>query len=51
MMTMLTSVIVHRMQRWWNRPANDGLTGLPNRSWLLQRMPRIFDQCATAVVR
>ena len=44
MMTMLTSVIVYRMQRLVELSGNDGLTGLPNRSWLLQRMPRIFDQ-------
>ena len=33
-----------RMQRLVELSGNDGLTGLPNRSWLLQRMPRIFDQ-------
>jgi diguanylate cyclase (GGDEF)-like protein len=44
MMTMLTSVVVYRMQRLVELSGNDGLTGLPNRSWLLQRMPRIFDQ-------
>ncbi|GAA5004786.1 GGDEF domain-containing protein [Pseudoluteimonas lycopersici] len=44
MMTMLTSVIVYRMQRLVELSGNDGLTGLPNRSWLLQRMPRIFDK-------
>jgi len=32
------------MQRLVELSGNDGLTGLPNRSWLLQRMPRIFDQ-------
>ena len=44
MMTMLTCVIVYRMQRLVELSGNDGLTGLPNRSWLLQRMPRIFDK-------
>jgi diguanylate cyclase (GGDEF)-like protein len=44
MATMLTSVIVYRMQRLVELSGNDGLTGLPNRSWLLQRMPRIFDK-------
>jgi diguanylate cyclase (GGDEF)-like protein len=44
MMTLLTSVIVYRMQRLVELSGYDGLTGLPNRSWLLQRMPRIFDK-------
>ena len=44
MMTILTTAIVYRMQRLVELSGNDGLTGLPNRSWLLQRMPRIFDQ-------
>lgn len=43
MMTLLTSAVVYRMQRLIELSGNDGLTGLPNRSWLLQRMPALFD--------
>lgn len=43
MMTVLTSAVVYRMQRLIELSGNDGLTGLPNRSWLLQRMPSLFD--------
>ena len=43
LMTLLTVTIVHRMQRLVELTGRDGLTGLPNRLWLLQRMPRIFD--------
>lgn len=43
MMTLLTSAVVFRMQRLIELSGNDGLTGLPNRSWLLQRMPALFD--------
>ncbi len=42
MMTVLTATIVYRMQRLVELSGNDGLTGLPNRSWLLQRMPHLF---------
>ncbi|MEN1958649.1 GGDEF domain-containing protein [Luteimonas changyuni] len=34
--------IVRRMQSLVERSGHDGLTGLPNRSWLLQRMPHVF---------
>jgi diguanylate cyclase (GGDEF)-like protein len=43
LMTLLTVTIVHRMQRLVELTGRDTLTGLPNRLWLLQRMPRIFD--------
>lgn len=43
MMTLLTTAVVFRMQRLIELSGNDGLTGLPNRSWLLQRMPTLFD--------
>lgn len=42
MMTLLTGAVVFRMQRLIELSGNDGLTGLPNRSWLLQRMPGIY---------
>jgi two-component system cell cycle response regulator len=43
LMTLLTSTIVYRMQRLIELSGNDGLTGLPNRSWLLQRMPGLYE--------
>lgn len=42
-MTLLTTTIVYRMQRLVELSGRDGLTGLPNRSWLLQRMPHVFE--------
>jgi diguanylate cyclase (GGDEF)-like protein len=42
MMTLLTATIVYRMQRLVALSGRDGLTGLPNRAWLLQRLPRVF---------
>lgn len=42
-MTVLTACIVHRMQRLVEMSGRDGLTGLPNRMWLLQQMPRLLD--------
>ena len=44
LMTVLTATIVYRMQRLIESSGSDGLTGLPNRSWLVQRMPRILEQ-------
>jgi two-component system, cell cycle response regulator len=41
---MVTLVVVHRMQRLVELSGTDGLTGLPNRSWLLHRMPRLLDE-------
>ena len=43
MVTLVTATIVYRMQRLVEMSGRDGLTGLPNRAWLLQSMPRIFD--------
>lgn len=42
-MTVLTACIVHRMQRLVEMSGRDGLTGLPNRMWLVQQMPRLLD--------
>lgn len=42
-MTVLTATIVYRMQRLIESSGSDGLTGLPNRAWLVQRMPRILE--------
>ena len=42
-MTLLTCTIVYRMQRLIELSGRDGLTGLPNRAWLLQRLPRMFE--------
>lgn len=41
--TALTCAIVYRMQRLVELSGRDGLTGLPNRAWLLQRLPRMFE--------
>ena len=43
MMSLLTSTIVYRMQRLIELSGRDGLTGVPNRAWLLQRLPRMFE--------
>ena len=43
MATLLTAAIVRRMQRLVELSGHDGLTGLPNRAWLLQRMPHVFN--------
>ncbi len=40
---LLTITIVHRIQRLVEMSGRDGLTGLPNRLWLLQQIPRVFD--------
>ncbi|MCR6662854.1 MAG: GGDEF domain-containing protein [Luteimonas sp.] len=40
--TGLTCAVVYRMQRLVELSGRDGLTGLPNRAWLLQRLPRMF---------
>ena len=39
MMTAITSTIVYRMQRLVDLSGTDGLTGLPNRTWLAHRFP------------
>ena len=43
-MTLLAASIVHRMQRLVEMSGRDGLTGLPNRMWLLQQMPRVIER-------
>lgn len=43
MVTAITAMVVYRMQRLVELSGTDGLTQLPNRSWLLQRMPRLLD--------
>lgn len=40
--TLLTTTVVYRMQRLVEMSGTDGLTRLPNRSWLLHRMPRLL---------
>jgi len=45
--TLVTAMIVYRMQRLVEMSGRDGLTGLPNRAWLLQSMPRILDAART----
>ena len=40
--TLITAVMVYRMQRLVEMSGTDGLTGLPNRTWLLHRIPRLF---------
>ncbi|MHB8913072.1 MAG: GGDEF domain-containing protein, partial [Lysobacter sp.] len=41
--TLVTTMLVYRMQQLVEMSGTDGLTRLPNRSWLLHRMPRLFD--------
>ncbi|MFS8137477.1 MAG: GGDEF domain-containing protein [Thermomonas sp.] len=43
LMTGLTTTIVMRMQRLVDMSGTDGLTGLPNRTWLVHRFPRLLD--------
>lgn len=43
MATIITAVAVYRMQRLVEMSGTDGLTGLPNRTWLLHRMPRLLE--------
>ncbi len=42
--TLITTIVVYRMQRLVVMSGTDGLTALPNRTWLLHRAPRLFDQ-------
>ncbi|MBP3983095.1 GGDEF domain-containing protein [Pseudoxanthomonas helianthi] len=44
MATIITAAVVYRMQRLVEMSGTDGLTGLPNRTWLLHRMPRLFER-------
>ena len=41
--TVITTMLVYRTQQLVDMSGTDGLTGLPNRTWLLHRMPRLFD--------
>ncbi|RNF85966.1 GGDEF domain-containing protein [Montanilutibacter psychrotolerans] len=41
--TLITAMVVYRMQRLVEMSGTDGLTRLPNRTWLLHRMPRLLD--------
>ncbi|MES2859134.1 MAG: GGDEF domain-containing protein [Pseudomonadota bacterium] len=43
-MTALTATVVYRMQRLVDMSGTDGLTGLPNRTWLLHRFPGLLDE-------
>ncbi|TWI06295.1 diguanylate cyclase (GGDEF)-like protein [Luteimonas cucumeris] len=43
LMTIIVATVVYRMQRLVEMSGTDGLTQLPNRTWLLHRMPRLFD--------
>ena len=36
-------MVVYRLQRLVEMSGTDGLTGLPNRTWLLHRMPHLVD--------
>jgi two-component system cell cycle response regulator len=40
--TLITAMIVYRMQRLVEMSGTDGLTRLPNRTWLLHRIPRLL---------
>lgn len=42
--TLLTAVVVYRMQRLVLLSGTDTLTGLPNRSYLVHRVPQIVEQ-------
>lgn len=41
--TLVTALVVYRMQRLVEMSGTDGLTRLPNRTWLVHRIPRLFD--------
>jgi two-component system, cell cycle response regulator len=41
--TAITAMVVYRMQHLVELSGTDGLTGLPNRTWLLHRMPRLLE--------
>ena len=45
--TLVTATVVYRMQRLVEMSGTDGLTRLPNRTWLLHRIPRLFDARAS----
>lgn len=43
MMALLAAALVYRMQRLVDMSGSDAMTGLPNRTWLLHGMPRVFE--------
>jgi len=43
MVTGIATTIVYRMQKLVDMSGTDGLTGLPNRTWLMHRFPRMLD--------
>ena len=43
MVTAIATTIVYRMQRLVDMSGTDGLTGLPNRTWLVHRFPSMLD--------
>lgn len=43
-MTAVTATVVYRMQRLVDMSGTDGLTGLPNRTWLIHRFPSLLDE-------
>ena len=43
MIALITSMVVYRMQRLIEMSGTDGLTRLPNRTWLVHRIQRLFD--------
>lgn len=43
MFTLITTAIVYRMQKLVEMSGIDGLTGLPNRTWLLHRFPALLE--------
>ena len=42
-MTAITAIIVFRMQKLVDMSGTDGLTALPNRTWLMHRFPAMLD--------
>jgi diguanylate cyclase (GGDEF)-like protein len=44
LMTVIASAVVYRMQRLVDMSGTDGLTGLPNRTWLMHRFPAMLDE-------
>ena len=43
LMTAITAIIVFRMQKLVDMSGTDGLTALPNRTWLMHRFPAMLD--------
>ncbi|GAB3748084.1 GGDEF domain-containing protein [Lysobacter olei] len=41
--TAVTTMLVYRMQRLVEMSGTDGLTRLPNRTWLMHRVPQLLD--------